>query len=102
MIAARQGRGQQALSTIEPLLRTFRARFEGGAKTLPDRDRLATALLIKAIAQADDAAGRVAREAALQEAAQVLDALTDEAKQLYQVRVLMKWIAEERAKLPST
>jgi len=54
---------------------------------------LVHALYVSAIAQPEDAAGQARRQAALAEAAEVLGALSTEARQTSDIRVLAEWIA---------
>jgi len=55
-------------------------------------------LYARALAEPDDPGGADARRASLEEAAQVMASLSDEAKQLHDERVLIAWIGAELAR----
>jgi hypothetical protein len=95
---ARQNRGGEALETLPAALNVLRRQHEAGTAKHEQRELLARALFVAAVAQPATEAGRERRATALAEAQKILDAMTEETRQLYNQRVLLKWIAEERAK----
>jgi serine/threonine protein kinase len=95
---ARQNRSSEALTLLTPTLTTLRRQWDAGSSRAEQRELLARVLFVEAVAQPTTPEGRARRQAALAEAQKILDAMTDEARQLYTPRVLLKWIAEERAK----
>jgi hypothetical protein len=96
MAIARQGRSAEALEVLAQATRFLKPRHENRTASLDQRQLLAHAFVVEAIAQPATDAGRARRHAALAEAQAILDALTDEARQLYNARVVRQWIAEER------
>ncbi|MBI4623888.1 MAG: hypothetical protein HY736_11820 [Verrucomicrobia bacterium] len=95
---ARRNRGGEALAIIEPAVAVYRDLQKQNADGVDFRHDFAFALYAQAMACGDDADGRAQRRAALDEAAKLLEGLTDEAKQLHDQRELIGWIAAERAK----
>jgi hypothetical protein len=90
---AGQGRPAEALEMLEPELVQYRARRQEGAMGARFVRSLVHALYVSAIAQPEDAAGQARRQAALAEATEVLGALSAEARQTSDIRVLAEWIA---------
>jgi hypothetical protein len=90
---ARQGRPAEALEVLEPELARYRARWQAGIRETRSQRSFAHALYVSAIAQPEDAAGQARRQAALAEAAEVLAALSAEARQTTDIRVLAEWLA---------
>jgi len=99
LVLARQDRRAEALRIGAPAVAWYRDRAGKGDTTLDGKSALGASLYIQALAQLDDAEGRSARRALLDEAAQIMDSLSAEAKQLHDERIVIGWIAEERAKL---
>jgi hypothetical protein len=83
----------EALEILEPELAQYRARRLEGAMGTRFVRSLVHALYVSAIAQPEDAAGQARRQAALAEAAEVLGALSTEARQTSDSRVLAEWLA---------
>jgi len=94
---ARQGRGEEARTILEPAMAYYRKEFGRGADDNEFRPTFAHALYASAIAQADDAAGREQRQALLTEAEMVLGGLTGGVGQWVDNRQLADWIAAARA-----
>jgi tetratricopeptide (TPR) repeat protein len=95
---ARQNRSSEALTVLTPTLTTLRRQWDAGSPRAEQRELLARVFFVEAVAQPATPEGRARRQAALAEAQKILDAMTEEARQLYYPRVLRKWIAEERAR----
>jgi serine/threonine protein kinase len=93
---ARQGRATEALEVLAPALRELRRKEENHTANFAQRELLARALVVEALAQPSTDAGRAQRAVALTEAQKILDAMSDEARQLYPERVLQGWIAQAR------
>jgi tRNA A-37 threonylcarbamoyl transferase component Bud32 len=96
-----QGRRDDALKTIEPALANYRDAQARGATHVFFLQHFARALCIQASAQPDDASGTAQRRASLEQAARLLNALSDEAQQLRDTKELRSRIAAERKKLTS-
>jgi hypothetical protein len=90
---ARQGRPAEALELLDPELARYRTRWQTGGRSMRFQRNFAHALYVSAIAQPEDAAGQARRQAALAEAAEVLAALSAEARQTSDIRVLAEWLA---------
>jgi hypothetical protein len=90
---AKQGQTTEAREVLEPALEYFRARRAAGSAGTQFHLNHAEALYVSAIAQENDAAGRLARQQALSAATTELDGLSDEARQLLAARMLRDWIA---------
>jgi hypothetical protein len=95
---ARQGRLAEARSALAPALRVYRDLQKNRAEGVDFDRALAFCLYVQAIASADDSAGRAERRAALEEAAQLLGRLSDEAKALRDVREVRELVDAERGK----
>jgi hypothetical protein len=95
---AKLGRSGEAREVLEPALAHHRKRRGDGETGTEFHLNFAEALYASAIAQEDDATGRRARHQALEAATAELDALSDEARQLYAARLLRDWIAAARLK----
>jgi tetratricopeptide (TPR) repeat protein len=95
---ARQRRLAEARSALAPALRVYRELQKNGAEGVDFDRALAFCLYVQAIACADDSAGRAERRAALEEAAQLLGRLSDEAKALRDVREMRELVDAERGK----
>jgi hypothetical protein len=91
---ARQGRLEEARKIADAELVRYRAALKQGAGGLTFERDYAYALYAHAISQPADAEGRARKAADLAEAAKALGRLTNEARQLVDVRELSKWIAE--------
>jgi serine/threonine protein kinase len=95
---ARQDHGIEALETLAETTSHLRRKHESGSATHDQRELLARAMFVEAIAQPPTEGGRARRQTAIAEAQKILDAMTAESRQLYNQRVLLKWIAEERSR----
>jgi serine/threonine protein kinase/tetratricopeptide (TPR) repeat protein len=94
---ARQSRAEEARAALAPALRVYRDLQNNGAGGVDfDRD-LAFCLYVQAIASADDEPRSAERGAALDEAVQLLNRLSDEAKSLRDVHELRRLVGAERA-----
>ena len=93
---ARQGRSEEALTLVEPVLDGYRTEQKAGAGGTSFQRDLAHALYVSAIAQPTDAAGRTRKADALAEASSVLATLSAEARQLADIRRIEAWISEAR------
>jgi tetratricopeptide (TPR) repeat protein len=93
---AKLGRTTEAREVLEPALDYFRARRAVGSAGTQFQLEYAEVLYVSAIAQEDDAAGRLARQQALSAATTELDGLADEARQLLAARMLRERIASAR------
>jgi tetratricopeptide (TPR) repeat protein len=94
---ARQGRGAEARTLLEPALAYYRKEYDRGADDNEFLPTFAHALYAAAIAQADDAAGRTQRLALLDEADKALAGLTSGVAQWADNHELAGWIAAARA-----
>jgi hypothetical protein len=94
---ARQGRGAEAREALAPAMDHYRAMRVAGASGTDFRLRHAQALIVSALAQEDDPAGRNARQQALSGAAAELASVSDEVRQLRGTRELSTWIATAQA-----
>ena len=97
---AKQGRPAEALELLEPELVRYRDRWQVGGRSTRFQRNFAHALYVSAIAQPEDAAGQARRQAALAEASDVLEALTAEARQTTDIRVLAEWLAAADGTVP--
>jgi len=95
---AGQGRGDEALKTIEPAVAHYRNMQVQGATHLAFRQQFARALYVQALAQHPDAAGAPQRRDSLAQAARLLDELPEEAKRLHDSKELMSWITTAQQK----
>jgi hypothetical protein len=77
---------------LSPALRDLRRKAENHTANFAQRELLARALVVEAQPPTD--AGRAQRASALTEAQEILDAMSDEARQLYPERVLQEWITQ--------
>jgi hypothetical protein len=93
---AKQGRLAEALEVLDPALTRTRAQWQAGARDTRFQRNFAHALYVSAIAQPAGPAAQLQRQAALAEAASVLAALSAEARQSSDIRVLSEWIARLR------
>ena len=98
---ARQGRAEDAGRILSPVMERVRTMKSQGAGSLRSREVLAQALLVSALAQPGDVDGRGRQAAAIDEATQVLAALSDESKALPHIRILLRWISEEQERFAS-
>jgi len=94
---AKQGRGDEARKLVQPVLEGYRGEQKRGASGISVQRDLAYALYVGGIAESNDAAGHTQRDAALAEAAQTLNGMATEARQLYDNRELAVWIGAARA-----
>ena len=97
---ARQHKSVECAEELKPLLAFFRHIWDEGDRSIDTSRGWGFALYVQAINEPDDADGRLRRRAALAEAAKLLDALSDEAKQLVSWRMVIDWVAAERARQP--
>lgn len=95
---ARQGRGDAALETLAPLLTTQGQQRASGLSRAEQRELLARVLFVEAVAQPATPEGSLRRKTAMAEAQKILDAMTEEARQLYNARIIQRWITEERGR----
>jgi tetratricopeptide (TPR) repeat protein len=93
---AKLGRRVEAREVLEPALEHHRRRRADGETGTEFQLSFAEAMYASAIAQEDDAAGRRARQQALEAATAELDSLSDEARQLHVARLLRGWIVAAR------
>jgi hypothetical protein len=97
--AVAQGRRAEALQTLEPALADYRNELLQGATHLSFRQHFARALYVQALAQPDAVAGNARRHDSLEQAARLLNELSDEARQLHDTKELLAWIETEQRKL---
>ena len=83
---AKQGRSEEARKLLQPDLEIYRGEQKRGARGVSFNRDLAYALYVDAITQPGDAAGRARKDAALAEAAGLIGGLSNEARQLVDVR----------------
>jgi hypothetical protein len=95
---AKQGRGEEAIAVLTTVQNALRPKVRRGTGSLAERQDFALCLLVEAMAQPATEAGRARRHAALAEAQKIVDALPEGSRQLYQPRLLITWLAEERAR----
>jgi hypothetical protein len=93
---AKLGRSTEAREVLEPALEHFSERRAAGGAGTNFHLEYAEALYVGAIAQEDDPAGRSERQARLAAATTELEALSDEARQLREARLLRERIAAAR------
>jgi hypothetical protein len=89
-----QGRLDEARSLVEPELARYRKQQKLGAHGTTFQLDLAHALLASALAQPATAAGRSERSTRLGEAESALRGLTEQARQLFEARMLSRSIHE--------
>jgi tetratricopeptide (TPR) repeat protein len=94
-----QGRKAEALKTLEPALAKYQDLQAQGASYVEFCQHYARALYVQALAEPGDSDGLARSRAALDQAATLLQGLTDEAKQLHDSKELLSWIADARKKL---
>ena len=94
----RQDRRAEALKIVEPAVGFYRDRKNKGDDTVSQQLAFGASLYARALAEPDDPEGGAARRASLDEAAQVMASLSDEAKQLHDERVLIARISAELAR----
>ncbi|MBI2813207.1 MAG: hypothetical protein HYX71_02855 [Opitutae bacterium] len=90
------GRRLEALAALRDAEDFYRDQLAKGASNTGFRQEFARTLYHLARAQADDADGRAARLALLEEAMTVLGGLTLEAQQLRDSKELLKWVTDAR------
>jgi len=95
--AAAQGRAEEAHKLATTEIDRYRAEQKRGASGLSFERDLAYALYVRAISQPSGAAGAAARKADLDEAGRALARLTPAARQLWDLRLLARWIDAARA-----
>jgi len=93
-----QGHKAEALQTLEPALTHYRDVQAQGAGYLTFRQHYARALYVLALAEPADSIGMARRREALDQAAALLQSLTDEARQLHDSKELLSWIAAAQKK----
>ncbi len=94
-----QGRQAEALKTLEPALAHYREAQLQGAAHVTFRHHFARALYVQALAETSDYGGIARRRDLLDQAARLLNALSDEARLLHDSKELLSWIAVARKKL---
>jgi hypothetical protein len=94
-----QDRKEEALKTLEPAIAQYRQRQAQGASHVPFRQHFARALYVQALAGSQDASRLALRRDELNEAEQLSQGLTDEAKQLHDSKELFSWIAAAQKNL---
>jgi serine/threonine protein kinase len=94
-----QDRKAEALKTLEPALAKYQDLQAQGASYVEFCQHYARALYVQALAEPGDSDGLARSRAALDQAATLLQGLTDEAKQLHDSKELLSWIADARKKL---
>ena len=95
---ARQNKTTVCNEELKPLLRYYRHAWEQGDRAIDTARGLGFSLYVQAVNEPADPDGRLRRHAALDEATAVLAALTDAAKQLVSWRMVIDWVATERAR----
>jgi hypothetical protein len=95
---ARLERREDALATLAPALSTLERKPGAGPTKHEQRELLARALFVTAVAQPMTELGRKMRAEALGEAQKIFEGMTAEARQLHNARALLRWIAEEQAR----
>jgi tetratricopeptide (TPR) repeat protein len=93
---AMQGRGGEALAALAPALEYYRQQQNEGASDTWYRFGFAYALVVDALARSDNAAERAHRAASLDEATQVYEGASAEARQTASFRTLASLIASAR------
>jgi hypothetical protein len=96
---AGQGRKAEAMKTLEPALARYRDLQAQGASYVGFRQHFARALFVQALAEPADSGGIARSREALEQAAALLQGLTDEARQLRDSKELLSWISDARKKL---
>ena len=99
--AVAQSRRAEALKTVEPAVAHYHELQTKGASHLAFRQHFACALYVQALAQPDDVAGAAQRRDLLEQAARLLNDLSDEARQLRDTQELMAWIVKEQKRASS-
>jgi hypothetical protein len=96
-----QGRRAEALKTLEPALAHYHDAQVQGAAYLAFRQHFARALYVQALAEPSDSGGMARGREPLDQAAALLQSLSDEARQLHDSQELLSWIAaaQKRPKL---
>jgi hypothetical protein len=89
-----QGRKVEALKTLEPSLAHYHAAQVQGATHLTFCQHFARALYVQALAEPQDKQGNAQRRDALDQAARLLQGLSEEGRQLSNTRELLAWLAE--------
>jgi hypothetical protein len=97
--ACEQGRQAEALQTLEPALAHYHDAQAQGAGYLAFCQHFARALYVQALAEPADSSDTARRREALDQAAALLQGLTDEARQLHDSKQLRSWIAAAQKKL---
>jgi hypothetical protein len=96
--AVEQGRQTEALKTLEPALAHYREAQAQGAAYIAFRQHFARALYVQALAEPGDSGAKAQRREALDQAAALLQGLSDEARQLHDSKQLLSWIAAAQKK----
>jgi hypothetical protein len=96
---AAQGRKAEAMKTLEPALARYRDLQAQGAAYVGFRQHFARALYVQALAEPADSGGIARSHEALDQAAALLQGLTEEARQLYDTKQLRSWIAAAQKNL---
>ncbi len=94
-----QGRNAEAAAIIDGVVLGRRQEQKEGADDVPFRINLSHALLVQALAQSADSAGREKVRALLDEADRLLRGMTDEAQKNWEAKLLTRDIATARTKL---
>ncbi|HEV2211423.1 MAG TPA: serine/threonine-protein kinase [Verrucomicrobiae bacterium] len=98
--AVEQGRKAEALQTLEPALANYHAAQAQGAAYVAFRQHFARALYVRARAQPADSGGMARRREALDQAAALLQGLSEEARQLHDSKQLVSWITAAQKEVP--
>ena len=93
-----QGRSDEGLKTIEPVLVRCRAKQVQGAGSLLFRQQFARALYVQALGQPATQVGTEQRRDSLNQAAKVLNELPEDARRLRDIKELLSWIGAELQK----
>jgi len=98
---AKQDRIEEARKLLQPDLEIYRGEQKRGARGVSFNRDFAYALYVDAITQPGDAAGRARKDAALAEAAKLIGSLSNEARQLADVKDVASLIAVARTSTSS-
>ena len=93
-----QGRKAEALQTLEPVLAHYHDVQAQGATYLAFRQHFARALYVQALAQPAESGGMARGREELDQAAALLQGLSNEARQLHDSKQLLSWIAVAQKK----
>jgi hypothetical protein len=94
-----QGRSAEAAAIIDGVVLQRRQEQKAGADDVPFRINFSHALLVQALAQSADSAGREKARALLDESDRLLRGMTEEAQQNWEAKLLTRDLAAARIKL---